>query len=634
MRLYYYKDDNQKMLRKIDRDNIVDDICQKAKIWAEDVVEVRQDYERVNRELFPSTVPNRRDVKLIPDVYEQAQTYKANIYKSTYQNYDGMFDIEGEDPQSHSLSAILKASLVFDFYKVRLKDTLDKLLEDWVTKGEAAAFVHWDTKIDRKREQALNVNINPDTMEEVVEVTNEVKDVITHSGANIKRIDPLNLFFDKSQRHNWCMCGKIYREFVPIQYVLNNTEYKFTKEERAELKQLVAQQDKNRIADIASEKHNMDTHIIGNTVEVLEYYGDYIIPDKGDVVRNVIMSVVAGKYLVHLEESQYPMCPIVYGTYLERPDTLRGQTPMKPTLLLNELENRCMDLQMEAWRLTVNPPILAPKGMINVGQRLEAGRPFEYNADVFDNTQRPVPMDFSAGMRGFDFQQFFKGKMEGATGISPYMQGTGGQGGVRTASESTYIYSGQTTRLSREAYLFSEKIVLPIVCSFYKMKREFEQGMQYVPVKQEGTLEYQQVTDEVRNGNYTFMIGNAQTAVEREQYVERILQVLQTPAFVSLTQRPEFPALDFFKWVLNEVNFRQITSLVSALTMGQAIQEQGRAIGVPEGDMGTFQQAMNDMQLQAIPEFANQLAQQQAMGQIPNPTDVREQVMAEDRASL
>ena len=634
MRLYYYKDDNQKMLRKIDRDNIAEDICAKAKLWHEDVLEVRQDYERVTKELFPSTVVDKRNVKLIPDVYEQVQTYKANIYKSTYQNYDGMFDIEGEDIQSHSLSAILKASLVYDFYKVRLKDTLDKILDDWVTKGEAAAFVHWDTKIDRKREQSFNVVVNPETLTESVEVTNQVKDVITHSGPNIKRIDPLNLFFDKSQRHNWRICGKIYREFVPLQYVLVDESYKFTKDDRAELKQLVAEQSKNTIIDIAEAKHDMDTHIIGNSVEVLEYYGDYIIPDKGDIVRNVIMTVVAGKYLVQLEESQYPSCPIVYSAYMERPDTLRGQTPMKPTLLLNELENRCMDLQMEAWRLTVNPPILAPKGMINVGQRLEAGRPFEYNSDVFNAGERPIPMDFSAGMRGFDFQDFFKRKMEGATGISPYMQGTGGQGGVRTASESTYIYSGQTTRLSREAYLFSEKIILPIVCNFYKMKREFEQGARFVPVKQQGTLEYLRVTDEVRNGNYTFMIGNAQTAVEREQYVERILQALGTPAFAALTQRPDFPALDFFKWILNEVNFRQITSLVSALTMSEAITEQGRAIGIPQGKMGEFQSAMRDMQLQSVPDMANMLAQQEAQGEIPNAAEVRDEVIQQDRTSL
>lgn len=634
MRLYYYKDDNQKMLRKIDRDNIVDDICKKAKAWHEDTLEVRNDYNRINREIFPSTVADRRNVKLIPDVYEQYQTYKANIFKSTYQNYDGMFDIEGEDPESHSISAILKASLVYDFYKVKLKNSLDAILEDWVTKGECAAFIHWDTEVERTREQKADTVINPETGIEEIEITNIPVNKITHSGPDIKRIDPLNLYFDKTQRYNWSMCGKIYRDFAPIQYILANTKYRFTKEERAELKQLVAEQSKDCTTDLTADKLDIDTHIIGSSVEVLEYYGDYIIPDKGDIVRNVVMTVIAGKYLVQVEESQYPMCPIVYSTYLDRPDTLRGQSPLKPTLLLNELENRCMDLQMAAWKLTVNPPVLAPKGMIAVGQKVEPGRPFEYTYDAFDPGVRPIPMDFSAGMRGFDFQDFFKRKMEGATGISPYMQGTGGTGGVRTASESTYIYSGQTTRIAREAYLFSEKVILPIVCGFFKMKREFETGLKFVPVKREGTVEFQQVDDQVRNGNYTFMIGNAQTAVEREQYVQRIIEVLGTPAFASITQRPEFPSMDFFKWVLNEVNFRQITSLTQALTMGQAIANQGREMGVPQGDMGKFTNTMNNMQLAAIPEFANILAEQQAEGDIPDVGQTRDEVVAQDNSLI
>ena len=199
MRLYYYKDDNQKMLRKIDRDNIVDDICKKAKAWHEDTLEVRNDYNRINREIFPSTVADRRNVKLIPDVYEQYQTYKANIFKSTYQNYDGMFDIEGEDPESHSISAILKASLVYDFYKVKLKNSLDAILEDWVTKGECAAFIHWDTEVERTREQTIKTVINPETGIAEAEIANTPVDKITHSGPDIKRIDPLNLYFDKTQ---------------------------------------------------------------------------------------------------------------------------------------------------------------------------------------------------------------------------------------------------------------------------------------------------------------------------------------------------------------------------------------------------------------------------------------------------
>lgn len=616
MRFYYYKNDNQKEIKKIDRDNIVTDICKKVKTWSEDLNEVRLDYERVIKELFPSKNASKTKIKLIPDVYEQAQTYKANLFKSTYSNYDGMFDIEGLDDRSHNISAILKSSLVYDFYKIQLKNTLDAILDDWVTKGECAWFIHWDVDVERKREQDTETSQDEDG-NDVIAIINKMVANVTHSGADVKRIDPLNLFYDKSQRHNWDMCGKIYRDFAPLQYVLANQNYKLTPQEKAELKQTISQMNQDNIDDLASEKQNLDSHIVGNTVEVLEYYGDYIIPDKGDIARNVIITVIAGKYLAQIEEMEYPICPVGYANYLERPDSSRGQTPLKPTLLLNELENRCMDLQMEAWHLTVNPPMLAPKGMINTGTRLQAGRPFEYSFDVFEGAPPPKPMDFSAGMRGFDFQEFFKKKMEGATGISPYLQGTGGLGAVRTASESTYIYSGQSTRLSREAYLFSEKVILPIVYNFFRMKKEFETGIKTIPVKERGTLAFAQVDDEVRNGDYTFMIGNAQTSVEREQYVMKIMELLQAPVFQTITQRPEFPAMEFMKWVLNEVNFRQIDTLVNSITFRDNIAQEGLARGVKPNNMGGF---VNDMEANmrgAIPQFADMLAQQPTGNEIP-----------------
>ena len=54
MRFYYYKNDNKKEIKKIDRDSICEDIDRKAKIWAEDVREVKEDYDRVVREIYPS----------------------------------------------------------------------------------------------------------------------------------------------------------------------------------------------------------------------------------------------------------------------------------------------------------------------------------------------------------------------------------------------------------------------------------------------------------------------------------------------------------------------------------------------------------------------------------------------------
>lgn len=638
MRFYYYKDNNKKEIRKIDRDNICEDINNKAKQWSADVEEVREDYERVIREVYPSANEYKAEVKLIPDVYEQRQSLKANIFKATYQNYDGMFDIEGLDPESHDMSAMLKSALVYDCYKIDLQNTLDKILDDYMDKGEAAWFTHWTQKVEQKRYQAkvpvLGVNELGGQELVGVEYENRVQDEIVYEGADVDRIDPLNLFFDKSQKDHWQSCGKIYREFVPLSFVLSNKDYKLTRDEIADLKDMVEQASRNQVTDYGDEYHNIDTKVIGSTVEVMEYYGDYIIPNNGDVARNVIIVVIAGKYLAKLEESLYPVCPIGYTCYNERPDTLRGQTPLKPALLLNELENKCMDLTMESWLLTVNPPVMAQKGIINGGIIWEPGGVVEFANDDLNDVRMPQPMNFSAGLRGFDFENFFKRKMEGATGVSPYMQGNGGTGGVRTAAESTYIYSGQTTRLSREAYLFSHNVIVPIIWAIYKLKKEYQTTNDVVPVIKDGIQDFYDVTEQARNGHYVFMIGNAQTSIEREASVQKLFQLMGAPAFQSIVQRPEFPAADFFTWVLNELNYRQINTLSRSLGLRQAIRQEANSRGIPEGQVGQY---VNDMErgiTAAIPEFANMLEMQKAAGQIPNPTEMRDEVQQQIEGGL
>jgi hypothetical protein len=294
---------------------------------------------------------------------------------------------------------------------------------------------------------------------------------------------------------------------------------------------------------------------------------------------------------------------------------------MKPTFLLNELENRCCDLNLHCWHLTANPAYLAPKGMINKDQKIQPGQPYEYNAKTFDNQPAPRPIDFSAGIKGFDFQDYFKKKMEGATGISTYMQGIQA-GPVRTASESTYIYSGQTTRISRDAYLFSNYVILPIIKTFAKLKNEYETGAYTIPFVDKGNKTFAQVDEQVRNGNYSFIMGNAQSSVEREQYVKRIFELMGAPAFQTIVQKPEFPAVEFFKWVLNEVDYRQIESLVQALGLNEKIVQTGQDLGIQAKNMGGFVNDMNGFINQNIPEFADILQQQLAEQQIPQAKEI------------
>jgi hypothetical protein len=219
--------------------------------------------------------------------------------------------------------------------------------------------------------------------------------------------------------------------------------------------------------------------------------------------------------------------------------------------------------------------------------------------------------------------------MEGATGVSTYMQGTTG-GPVRTASESTYIYSGQTTRLSRDAYMFSQYVILPIVKAFAKLKREFDFSNPTIPYIDCGVKRFAEVTDEVRQGNYAFIIGNAQSSVEREQYVKKIFELLAAPVFQSIVQRPEFPAGEFFKWVLNETNYRQIDTLTTALGLNEAIMQAGQEAGVTPQNMGGFVSDMNSLIKDSVPDFTDVLANQQEDGEIPQPKNMVADVQQEN----
>ena len=412
MATYYYKDDVKKMLSKIDRDSIATDIKSKAKSWYSDLTDPRQDAERLLKEIFPDYNQVDRKQKKIPDVYEQYKTYESAIFKATYESLDGMFDIQGEDVRSNSMASIWKASLIYDFDKIKLKNTLDACLTDWITKGEACALVRWDEDIERVPEVVEMFKIDEATGQQVSDgFEQQMVNKITYQGADIKRVDPHQVFYDKSQKYNWDMCGKIIRMFLPIQYILANEQYKLNAREKKELRDLIAE---NKTGDtrsnINSDKNNIDTTIVGNTLEVLEYRGDYIIPDSGDIVRNALIVIVAGKYVAILDEDKTPKCTLIMATYLERPDTLRGQSPLKPTYILSDIENKCMDLQMTSWELNTVPTFLAPKGSFPINTKVRAGEPVFYDTDIIGGNP-PVKLDFSSGMRGFDFQEFFKRKM-------------------------------------------------------------------------------------------------------------------------------------------------------------------------------------------------------------------------------
>lgn len=596
---YYYKDNQKKLLSRSKRDAIANDIKSKLKLWYQDLKSAREDAVKLLKDLFPGYDNDVYKVKKVPSTYEQLKTYESAIYRATYQNYDGIVDIEGQNLRSNNIASIYKASLVYDYNKINLKSTLDKILFDWCVKGEGAAFICWEETYVQVPE-VVTIETTDELGNIFTEDVTVTRDVLENAGVKVKHIDPHNLYYDKTQKSNWQSCGKIYRDFIPIQNILANEDYNLTAQEKAELKDLIQSNRDSQISNLHTEKVSEDTTVLNTSVEVLEYYGDYCMPDTYEVVRNAEIVVIAGKYIAKIEQSKRPRCPIVYGSYLDRPDTTRGQSPMKVVGILNEVENMCIDLTLRAWQLNVDPVFLTPKGAFSTYTRLVPGKPIEYDPNILGGSA-PTKVDFTSGLRGFDFETFFKNKIEGATGITQYLLGSQ-DGAVRTASESTFIHAGASMRVAREAYLFQSRIILPIVKLHALYKRIFDNQDRTVMLS-DGT--FAEVTEEIRTGNYTFILGDSQTSVERDAETNKIFQLLGAPAFQSLINLMDVQtASEMLKWILNRMNFRATDQVFQILNLNQNIEQIAQNIGIRPENVEGFRQAMMNRTREMLPQIA------------------------------
>lgn len=601
MTTFYYKENKKISLNPERRTKISNNIKSLFKEYYKDLEEPKRETADILDKLFPSTTDTKIDK--IPSLYEQYKTYTSAIQRACYPSYDAIVDIKGLDLRSNDLAGTYKASLIYDWYNIDLEATIDKCQDDWATKGEAAAYICWREDIVQVESESQSMEINPETLlPELVTVKQNVP-ISTFRAVDVKRIDPHNLYFDRSQIDNWQSCKKIYRDFIPVEQILANTSYKLTPAEKKELKELVYNNDRSLNFNYETLIDDTTT-IYGTTVEVLEFEGDFVDPDTYEIYRNMEATVVAGKYLVRFEESKKPRSSIVWAAYMRRPDTGRGQSPLRIPEILNDVQNMCADLMMQSWKLNTYPTFMAPKGMLPTYVDLEPGMVVEYDSSDLAAQGAPVKMDFTSGLRGFEFSDFFQRRMESATGINQYMQGAM-DGSVRTASEASYIHSGATMRMAREAYLFSHNFLYKLIRNYALFKKVYDTQDMEIPV---GNERYAQVNAEVRNGNYQFIIGGSQAQVEREAETQKIFSLFGLPVFQTLAQILDpLTCAELLKWTLNRMNFQDTDQIIEMLNMNGMLRQLANQMGIRENNFPGFRDDMLERFQQQAPQMANDM---------------------------
>lgn len=610
MTTYFYKENKKVTLTPEKREAICADIKGMLKCWYKDLEPSRKETAEILKKIFPDTSDSKIDK--VPDLYEQHQTYMAAIQRACYPDYGAIVDVEGLDLSSNSLASTYKASLIYDWYNIDLLQEIDKANFDWSVKGEAAFFVQWKQEVYQQTTDVTNEYIDEATGEIVRETIKVREDVPVYECVDVKEIDPHSLYFDKSQVNDWNNCRKIYRDFVPLEQVLANQNYNLTNDEKKTLRELVKANNEEANDNPLTLKMNEKTVIYGNTVEVLEFEGTYTMPD-GETLRRMEATVIAGRFLSQFKESDKPQSPYIWDAYLRRPDTGRGQSPLVIPSILNDVENMVMDLMMRCYLLVSNPPFLTPKGMLAPNFKVEAGKPIEYDHYIAEG-HTPQRLDFSGGFNGYNLLDFTRNKIENATGITQYMQGSQ-DGSVRTAAEASYIHSGASMRIAREAYKFAHRLLYPLVRKYALFKKVFDHRDLQVNV---GNGIYAEVDEAVRSGNYKFIIGGSQSAIEREAETQKIFQLFGLPAFQSLAQiLNPVDAAELLKWTMNRLNLQGTSQVVEMLDANQQLQQIAEQMGIQPQNIPQFQQDVrqyiNDNMGNIGQQYMNQLQQQGGM---------------------
>lgn len=147
MTTFYYKNDKKVSLNPEKRQRICSEINNEFKQFYRDLSEPKEEATSILSELFPGYSNDQEKINKIPSLYEQYKTYTSAIQRACYPSLEAILDIKGLDLKSNNLAATYKASLIYDWYNINMLTTLDKCQDDWVIKGEAAAYICWKEDI-------------------------------------------------------------------------------------------------------------------------------------------------------------------------------------------------------------------------------------------------------------------------------------------------------------------------------------------------------------------------------------------------------------------------------------------------------------------------------------------------------
>ena len=553
------KENSTKKLSKSDENSLVKSITEDFKIYNEKRNQNLQNSNALIDEIFfkNKVATNSSDkntnwkskIKMCK-LFMFYQTLKAFIWRNVYSNVNSMFDVSGENQDSDNSSNKQKAMLVDILEKMNYQKTCDTVIDNALLYGELISFTAWKKRYEEyRRPIEFFKNIFSDDVQKlprILEAIAKGKNYWTDSrkiydNPFIYPVNPANLVFDVSQKDNWNDCPKIYRSFKSPQDIINNQLYSIDKITAQEIKNLVKSDTEPYNKDV---KKLLDEVVDGQTVEILEHWGDLKLPD-GTLLKNWHAVIVARKYLVRFQKNETIINPFTYGTFIQDPESKRGISPLYSILSIahaqEDLFNRTLNMQA----LSENPPLLAPEGFFTQEEiNLYPGKIIEYG-DNLSPSAAFKQLTFEHTVFSNDIS-FLDSLMSEVSGIYPSMIGID-EDSVKTATEITTKTQGQMTRLAMLLDIINQYFIIPNVKNVAKLCADFKSGVETVFINKNNQKELIEIDDSVRQADYKYTYSDRTMINEKSNKADLLVQAID-----KFSQKIALDLPEIFIWYFEQ----------------------------------------------------------------------------------
>lgn len=538
------------LLAKVGKDaknQVASQIIAWSKDWDSLRSPQRDMYEVLQKAIFFSP-KNKTSNFLLPQVLEQYQTLKSNIWKSNFADYNSMFNCAGKTPADDTNAPKQKLMIQQTLTDMKANKQLYGATDHFLMTGEIIQYVGWKTV--KKKVRRKNTIIQGENRK-ITEI--DETEIVSYDGPETIAIDPLNVMYDKDKIHNVEECPIIIRDYVTLSELLDDSIYNtITKSEKDMLTALCTGGTGVRTEqDPLNEEANSDLEILENgLIETYTYWGDIYIDRV--LHRNMVVTIAAGSIIARFESNPYLEKPFLICRNMPDPETGRGTSPLAPCLPINEISSAIISLQIQALQFTLEKSWMAPKGAFKQGRnKLKPGDVLEYDPKLCQEmgAPAPTPLEMGNALIGFDFLTFLQAEMESATGVFKYM--TGAQDNrARTATETNASVSGMNVRLTTTLMLINMDITIPLVEKIAGLLAVFREGNDFVrTVQEDGNPGYVIVDELTRAGNYHYTYGDSQAIVEMEAKIQKLIQLLS-----QFADRVDIDWNQLVKYIFNALN--------------------------------------------------------------------------------